>query len=422
MVQLLLDRGADVNASSDGGHTGHALMGTVRNKYGTIMRLLLDHGADVNVRDGYIFDQAAAQGDDTVLEVLLASGVLDENRQRFLNQALQSAARWGKPQTCQWLVDRGANVNYEGGKYGSALQAAVCEHYWPRHDTTLEVAQLLIKNGADVNLGGGEYGGALMAAICNTNGEIVKMLADAGANVNARGGELDSILQAIARHGTASTVRYFLEIGADVHVVGGKYGTALQAACYKHDLESMKLLIEHGADVNLATGKYGNCLQAAAFKKRKGNEKESVAAMEFLISHGADVNATGGKYGTALQCAARHGNLGGVKFLLNEGADVMAEGGKLGSALKAAEAQKQYHVVTFLERYIAELDAVQKKEEEKTARWVVSRTEGCIEQQLTKYTVCLCRQTVVRRRFLRFHSRLEIRDTRRKPSCLEAQQ
>lgn len=388
MVQLFLDKGADVNVSSVGGHTNHALMGAVRNNFDAIMRLLLDYGADVNVQDGYIIDQAAGRGDTEVLSALLDAGVLEENRQRFLDQSLQSAARWGSSQACTWLIKQGANVNYEGGAFGSALQAAVCESYRPRHDTTLSIARLLLENGADVNLAGGEYGGALMAAICNTSGDIVKMLVDSGANINARGGELDSILQAVTRHASTSTIRWFLDLGTDPLTVGGKYGTALHAASYKHNIEVMKLLIERGADVALITGKYGSCLQAAAFVKRKSDPKSSIAAMELLLEYGADVQARGGKYGSALQCAARHGNLEGVKFLLERGADVLAEGGKLGNALKAAENQKQYHVVTFLERYILELETGGPTKVEKAARYVLYAASNGVDPLRRKLTMC----------------------------------
>jgi ankyrin repeat protein len=52
------------------------------------------------------------------------------------------------------LLDRGANVNAQGGRYGSALQAAL----YGGHES---VVRLLVERGADVNAQGGEYGNAL---------------------------------------------------------------------------------------------------------------------------------------------------------------------------------------------------------------------------------------------------------------------
>ena len=68
--------------------------------------------------------------------------------------------------TVQMLLDRGADVNAQGGQYGNALQAAL----YRGHDKTV---QMLLDRGADVNAQGGEYGNALQAASCAGHKEIV---------------------------------------------------------------------------------------------------------------------------------------------------------------------------------------------------------------------------------------------------------
>ncbi len=55
------------------------------------------------------------------------------------------------------LLDVGADVKAEGGKYGNALQAA--SKYG--HE---KVVQMLLDAGADVKAEGGYYGNALQAA------------------------------------------------------------------------------------------------------------------------------------------------------------------------------------------------------------------------------------------------------------------
>jgi ankyrin repeat protein len=52
------------------------------------------------------------------------------------------------------LIEKGADVNAQGGFYGNALQAASYEG----HEA---IAKLLIEKGADVNAQGGYYGNAL---------------------------------------------------------------------------------------------------------------------------------------------------------------------------------------------------------------------------------------------------------------------
>jgi ankyrin repeat protein len=55
------------------------------------------------------------------------------------------------------LLEKGADVNAQGGFYGNALQAAAQGGY-------TSVVTLLLEKGADVNAQGGCYGNALQAA------------------------------------------------------------------------------------------------------------------------------------------------------------------------------------------------------------------------------------------------------------------
>jgi ankyrin repeat protein len=72
-------------------------------------------------------------------------------------------------------VDRGADVNAQGGEYGNALQAAA-------RKGNEAVVQLLVNRGADVNAQGGEYGNALQAAALNGHHQVVLRLLDLGAD------------------------------------------------------------------------------------------------------------------------------------------------------------------------------------------------------------------------------------------------
>ncbi|SLM37709.1 ankyrin repeat domain containing protein [Lasallia pustulata] len=71
------------------------------------------------------------------------------------------------------LLDKGADVNAQGGRYGNALQAA-------SERGNNKVVQMLLDKGADVNAQGGRYGNALQAASERGNNEVVRMLLDKG--------------------------------------------------------------------------------------------------------------------------------------------------------------------------------------------------------------------------------------------------
>jgi ankyrin repeat protein len=73
-----------------------------------------------------------------------------------LQAAAASYYDWND-KTLKQLLDRGADVNEQGGRYGNALQAAAAY-------ITRENVLVLLEHGADVNAQGGEHGTALQAA------------------------------------------------------------------------------------------------------------------------------------------------------------------------------------------------------------------------------------------------------------------
>ncbi|KAF4921188.1 Ankyrin repeat domain-containing protein 50 [Colletotrichum fructicola] len=269
-----------------------------------IVQTLLDKGADVN-----------AQGGDN-------------------SNALHAASFRGHANVIRILLDKGANVNSQGGYYGNALQAAS----FGGHDN---VVQMLLDKGADVNAQGSRYGNALYAASFGGHDSIVQMLLDQGADVNFQSGYYRNALQAASFGGHANVVWMLLDKGADVNAQGGRYGNALYAASEGVHDNIVQMLLDKGADVNAQGGRYGNALQAASF-----NGHDNVVRM--LLDKGADVNAQGGRYGNALYAASEGGHDGIVRMLLDKGADVNAQGADYGNALHAASFRGHDNVVRIL--------------------------------------------------------------------------
>ncbi|KAH6661738.1 ankyrin repeat-containing domain protein [Halenospora varia] len=91
----------------------------------------------------------------------------------------------------QLLLEKGADVNAQGGEYGNALQAASIEDY---EATCIQAASaggheaivaLLLEKEANVNAQGGEYGNALQAASARGHEANVILLLEKGADINA---------------------------------------------------------------------------------------------------------------------------------------------------------------------------------------------------------------------------------------------
>jgi hypothetical protein len=131
---------------------------------------------------------AAFNGHRDILDFVLVSttGLIEEVDGSKTN-ALQWACVRGHVEIVQRL-EKGADVNAQGGEYGDALQAAAEGGY-------AEIVQRLLEKGADVNAQGGEYGNALSAAVTKGHLDIVQQLLEKGAYINAQNGDLNNALQ-----------------------------------------------------------------------------------------------------------------------------------------------------------------------------------------------------------------------------------
>ncbi|KAJ6520685.1 ankyrin repeat domain-containing protein, partial [Mycena vulgaris] len=302
MVQLLIDKGADVTAQ--GARYGNVLQAASCQGHKLMVELLIDQGAEVNTQGGYY------------------------------GNTLQAASYRGHESVVQLLINQGADVNTQGGPYGNALQAASL-------NGNEFVVQLLIDKDADVNAQGGYFGNALQAASLNGHELVVQLLIERGADVNAQGGEYGNALQAASLMGRELVVQLLIDKGADVNIQGGAYGNALHTASCRGYESMVQLFIKQGADVNAQGGPYGNALQAASLN---GHE----LVVELLINNGADVKAQGGPFVNALQGASFSGHELIVQLLINRGADVNAQGGEYWNALRAASLMGHERVVQLL--------------------------------------------------------------------------
>ena len=88
------------------------------------------------------------------------------------------ASLLGLTYVVEGFLIEGADINAQGGEYGTALRAASSGGYD-------QVVQMLLNKGADINAQGGDYGTALLAASSEGHDQVVQMLLDKGAYINA---------------------------------------------------------------------------------------------------------------------------------------------------------------------------------------------------------------------------------------------
>jgi ankyrin repeat protein len=212
------------------------------------------------------------------------------------------------------LLDNWANINAQGGLYGSAIQAASALG-------NEQIVELLLKRGAHVNTRGGKYGSAIQAASASCNEQIVRLLLERDANVNLKGGSCGSALFIASEKGREQIVRLLIGKGAHLNVGSSIYGSPLVVAADKGHEAIVELLLIEKADPNAQFENFGNALYYAA---KKGYGK----IVEHLLKAGAEPKAQSGEYGNPLFAASAKGHKDVVTLLLDAGADPNAQGTK----------------------------------------------------------------------------------------------
>jgi ankyrin repeat protein len=197
--------------------------------------------------------RSAQRGNLGAVEDMLDAGVVPTP------DALYLAADECRSDVVEVLADVMDDIDISVGWVGNALCAAAC------HTAGANTLRILLEKGADVNWQGGKYGCALQAATVNYRLENVKLLLKYGADVHAQCGHYGNALTAAARHRTyfKEMATIFLALGVDVDAQGpGKYGNALQTAVHRFHVPNVKFLLDHGANAKVQ-GQFGSAVDIA---------------------------------------------------------------------------------------------------------------------------------------------------------------
>lgn len=196
--------------------------------------------------------------------------------------------------------------------------------------------ELLLDEGADVHAQGGRYGNALQAASAQGHKDIVQILLNEGADVNTKGGEFYNALTAASFGGHKEVVQILVHRGADVSAESGIFGTnALWAASVRRDKEIIQILIKACTNIDPKRGHYDEALYVAS-------ENGYTEIVQLLVEAGVNVNTEIGCGANALQAASDEGHEKIVQILQNVGAvDSTAEKRKSSAAWQDYESQKK---------------------------------------------------------------------------------
>ncbi|KID85179.1 NACHT and Ankyrin domain protein [Metarhizium guizhouense ARSEF 977] len=323
IVELLLEKSADINARESDGST--ALMTAAMNRHDTVMELLLAKNADINAKNIHgrtALCMAAELGDEVIVKMLLEHKA-DVNAKDLCGKtALLIAAEFGEEAIVKILLEQKANVNAQDKHGNTALLIATFA-------ANYTLMQLLLAHDADTNIKNEEDNTALL--IASESGDVANMTLLLGHNacVHAKDEHYGTALIRAARAGHDTSVKLLLENGACINARGDYGCTALIDAAVKGHDTTVTLLLANGADVNVMDRVgYSALIYAAEY----GHD----SIVKLLLENGAYINAEDGFCRTALMEAALRGHDTTVKLLLAEGADVNVKTRRGYSALELA--------------------------------------------------------------------------------------
>jgi N-acyl-D-amino-acid deacylase len=224
-VRVLVNAGAEVNASNDFGAT--PLMWAITDP--EKVRLLLAHGAEVNARSKMgrtpLWLAAAHDGASATIKMLLDRGAALGVRDDKQSTPLLAATAANDLASIRLLLEKGAGANEKDAVGMTPLMNAAS-------NGNQKAVELLLARGADVNaVSLPEVNGAvkngpitlgsftpLLLAAAYGGPEIVKTLLDAGAKVDAQDvRKMTPLMLAIATdHADPRTVRLLLDRGAAI--------------------------------------------------------------------------------------------------------------------------------------------------------------------------------------------------------------
>lgn len=298
MAGLLIDAGAEVNATG-GTEVGRTpLSFAVLFNHLDMIRFLIEKGAEVNARDegARPLDYAAWHGSLDVVAMLLAHGArLNESARQTGATPINEAAYRGHTALIQYLLQFHPNLEIPDKKGYGPLENAI---RMGQEDS----AFLLWEPEARLS------GAAVEMAIKRDESRLIRELLRREDRVTTLESGFTPLGFA-ASNGSVNVTRVLLESGADANAASRNGSTPLEGAALRGFESIVMLLLDHGAQVNQVNSDSGTTAlyAAAAFGKEQ--------IVKLLLAQGADPSLCGKNGKTALQAAVENGFSGAAGLL-----------------------------------------------------------------------------------------------------------
>lgn len=236
-VREWLAQGANVNARDQRRKTKNStpLMLAAAAGHSEVVNLLLDAGADINASD--LADANQRQ----------PLGIISDNYESLTAMGfslgmtpLMLAASKGYKNTVQVLIARQANLQTRDCFERDALCLSCINGH-------LEVVQALMQAGGGINQQDSQGDTPLLMALKNDHIQLAKFLVESGADVNAKNQEDGTpLMQAVQKREDLKLIQMLIERGADVNAVSKDGDTAMTLADLFDNHNVVEILIQYG--------------------------------------------------------------------------------------------------------------------------------------------------------------------------------
>ena len=337
VIERLLKAGADPGVAPSG---APPLVTCAQAGSVPAVQMLIARGADVNAKDSWrgqtALMWAAAENHAGLIKVLLAAGAAVDARSTGNFTALMFAVRQDAREAARLLIEVGADVSLAGPNGQDVLRLAINNRHYTLaaalldagarpvtrdkqgstalHDLVTSRAPARHSSNQFLALGEGE-------APQISSLDVMKKLVAHGADLNARTEPRPIVHERWTDKGIYSAARPFMDNGVNL---GGAtpYLLAAQAA----DVEAMQLLQALGADPRLATYANNTAVMLAAGighvegSRRYRPERDALEAVKLAATAGVDVNALNANGQTALHGAVYRAANSIIRYLVEAGA------------------------------------------------------------------------------------------------------
>jgi len=292
----------------------------------------------------------------------------DESRDR--NLPLHTAAKTGRLEIMEFLIDNGATIDGLDRDESTPLMAA-CLH------GQVDAARLLLKQGAVVDRT--DLNGATPVSFAMASGEmeVIELLLESGIDFATQKPDNGTYMHPAAATGNVELLEFLLSSGVSVRTPNDSGATPLQFAAARGRTEAVRWLLDHGADPGHEDSHGFDALGECSFR---GNGETA----QLLIGSGADVNHQDNFGRTPLLSSAWVGNDEVLAVLLKAGANpnLAAEEGQT-PLIKATERGDLSDVEALLGAG-ARVDAVESAQGRQALHLAASRGYGDVAIALVK--------------------------------------